>query len=93
MLISKNNLEVRNKIVEFDKRIEDMHVEFYKYHVDQQQKMPDWEGFERELIAYSRKKIFDLELLKGLDRVLYKFQNRKKIWLTWVEESHHISKI
>mgnify|MGYP001056454012 CR=1 FL=1 len=31
------------------------------------------------------------ELSKQLDRLQYKFQNRKKIWLRWLEESHHLS--
>ena len=91
MLISKENLEIRNRILGFEKRIEEMHTDFYSYYNDLEQKMPDYEGFERELILYSRKKISDLELSKNLDRVLYKFQNRKKIWLAWVEEVHHRS--
>jgi hypothetical protein len=93
MLITKENEEIRNKVLAFDKRIETMHQDFYKYYNGLEQKVPDWEGFERELIAYSRKKILDLELSKNLDRVLFKFQNRKKIWLGWLEESHHATKI
>ena len=89
MLISKENLEIRNKIVEFESRIEKMHQDFYKYYNGLEHKMPDWESFERELILYSRKKILDMELSKNLDRILFKFQNRKKIWLVWLEKSHH----
>ena len=89
MLISKENLEIRNRINDFENRIEVMHQDFYKYYNDLEQKQPDWEGLEREMILFSRKKIYDMELSKNLDRVLLKFQNRKKIWLTWVEEVHH----
>jgi len=90
MLISKENLEIRNTINGFDKRIEVMHQDFYNYYNGLEKKLPDWEGLEREMVLFSRKKIYDLELSKNLDRVLFKFQNRKKIWLTWVEETHAI---
>ena len=90
MQISKENYDIRNKIIEFEKRTDEMHQDFYKYLNGLEQKMPDWEGLERELIIFSRKKMFDLQLLNNLDRVLYKFQNRKKIWLTWIEEAHHM---
>ena len=92
MLLSKDNYEVRNKILELEQKIEEMHQDFYKYYYGVEQKMPNWEGLERELVLYSRRKILDLELSKNMDRVLFKFQNRKKIWLTWVEELHHTSK-
>ncbi|MFC1820868.1 hypothetical protein ACFLZG_07295 [Thermodesulfobacteriota bacterium] len=92
MLISQENYEIRNRVIGFEKRIEEMHMDFYNYYNGLEQKMPDWEGFERELILYSRKRISDLELSKNLDRILYKFQNRKKIWLKWAAELHHISK-
>lgn len=92
MKISKENYDIRSKIIEFEQRIEEMHQDFYKYYNDLEQVMPNWERFERELVQYSRRKILDLELSKNLDRVLYKFQNRKKIWLTWAEEIHHLSK-
>ena len=91
MLVSDENLSIRKKIVEFDQKIEQMHQDFYKYYNSLEHKMPDWEGFEKELINYSRKKINDLQLSNNFDRILYKFQNRKKIWLTWVEELHHSS--
>jgi hypothetical protein len=48
--------------------------------------MPDWEKLERDLLVFSRRKLFDLELSKHLERVLYKFQTRKRIWLKWAEE-------
>ena len=37
------------------------------------------------------KRFFDQfyeELSKHLERIMFKFQNRKKIWLNWVEEVH-----
>ena len=92
MADSKENLNIGSKISEFDKRIEEMHLDFYKYYQGAEQKVPEWERFERELIDFSRRKIFDVALSKNLERVLYKFQNRKKIWLKWLEESHHASK-
>ncbi|MDB9823167.1 hypothetical protein OAC89_05650 [Deltaproteobacteria bacterium] len=92
MRISKENYDIRSKLLEFEQRTEEMHQDFYKYLNGLEQVMPNWEGLEKELVLYSRRKILDLELSKNLDRVLYKFQNRKKIWLAWVEELHHLSK-
>lgn len=92
MQVSRQNYDIRIKIMEFEKRTEEMHQDFYKYYNGLEPKMPDWEMFQKELIEYSRRRITDLELSKNLDRVLYKFQNRKKIWLTWHDELHHISK-
>ena len=92
MLISKENLDIRHKLAAYDKKIEDLHLEFYKYYQGQEKKMPPWEDFDRELINFSRRKIGDLELSKNLDRILYKYQNRKKIWMTWAEEVRHVKK-
>jgi hypothetical protein len=89
MLISPENLEFKNQIFAFEKRIENMHLDFYKYYTGEEYRLPDFQGFERELLSFSRRKINDIELSKNLDRVLYKFQNRKKIWLGWVEETRH----
>jgi hypothetical protein len=89
MLISNENIEIRNRLSDFDKRIEDMHLEFYKYYTGEERKLPDMQKFEREILIFSRKKIIDLELSKNLDRLLFKFQNRKKVWLSWVEETRH----
>jgi hypothetical protein len=88
MEISDKALKIRKAISDFDKRIEEMHLEFTKYHNRDIQKMPDWEGFQRTLITFSRNKIPEIELSTQLDRVLYKFQNRKNIWLKWTEEVH-----
>jgi hypothetical protein len=89
MLISNENIEIRRQIFDFEKRIGDMHLEFYKYYTGEEHRLPDLLGFEREMVLFARKKIMDIELSKNLDRVLYKFQNRKKIWLAWVEETRH----
>ena len=88
MSISQLNRELRDSLVEYDRRIEAMHLEFTKYRYEELQKMPDWEGFERELLVFSRRKILDLQLSKQLDRILFKFQTRKRIWLAWTEEVH-----
>jgi hypothetical protein len=88
MSVSKENIQIRNRILDFEKRIDDMHLAFQKFAQGEQYKEPEWEKLEMELITYSRNKIFDLALSKNLDRVLYKFQNRKKIWLKWVDELH-----
>lgn len=89
MKISRENNQLKTDIARFDKRIEEMHMDFYKYYNGIEKKLPDMEGLERELLSYSRKKIFDREISNNLDRAMYKFQNRKKIWLTWVDEFHH----
>jgi hypothetical protein len=89
MLASNENIEIRNRLADFDKRIEDMHLEFYKYYTGEERRLPDMQKFEREILVFSRKKIIDLELSKNLDSLLFKFQNRKKIWLSWVEEIRH----
>jgi len=88
MSVSKENIQIRNKTLDFDKRIEEMHLAFQKFARGDQYKVPEWEKFEMELVTFSRNKIFDLALSKNLDRVLYKFQNRKKIWLKWVDDFH-----
>ena len=90
MLISQENLAIRNSLMEFEKRVDDMHYEFQRYYQGIEHKVPEWERLEADLLQFSRKKIYDLELSKQLDRVQYKFQNRKKIWLRWLEESHHL---
>ncbi len=89
MEISQENYEIRKKITGFEQRIEEMHQAFYEFYNGLEPLMPNWERLEKDLILYSRRKILDLELSKNLDRVLYKFQNRKKIWLKWAEEVDH----
>lgn len=87
MSIAKQNTEIRQALDQFDRRIEDMHNEFQKYRHEETHRMPAWENLERELLVFSRRKVPDLALAKQLDRVLFKFQTRKRIWLTWVEET------
>jgi hypothetical protein len=86
MLISKDNQAIRKRILDLDQRIEEMHLNFQKYSNGIEPKRPDLEMIERELLSFSRRRIFDLELSRQLDRVLFKFQNRKKMWLRWAEE-------
>jgi hypothetical protein len=86
LLISKDNRAIREKILDLDRRIDEMHLSFQKHSQGIEPRRPDLEMFERDLLAFSRRKIVDLELSKHLDRVLFKFQNRKRIWLRWVEE-------
>jgi hypothetical protein len=86
MLISKDNREIRERILDLERRIDEMHSSFQKYSQGIEPRRPDLEMLERELLSFSRRKIVDLELSKQLDRVLLKFQNRKRIWLRWAEE-------
>ena len=86
MLISKDNEVIREKIFDLDHRIEEMHLNFQKYVQGIESRRPDLEGIEVELLRFSRKRIIDLELSKQLDRVLFKFQTRKRIWLRWTED-------
>ena len=93
MIMSNENRDIRTSILAYERQIEEMHLAFQQYRVGQEKKMPDWEGMERALNVFSRRRIFDLELSKQLDRVMYKFQNRKKIWLAWVEEYQKAGRI
>lgn len=89
MLVSKENLSIRNAIFDFEKRTEDMHLEIQRYSQGIEKRLPDWERLEMDMLHFSRRKVNDLELSKQLERVQYKFQNRKKIWLRWIDEAHH----
>jgi hypothetical protein len=86
MSISKENLELKNRIFDLERRIEDMHLDFQKYCQGIETRMPDWEQLQRELLQFSKRKIYDMVLSRQMDRVLYKFQNRKNIWRRWVEK-------
>jgi len=88
MLLTKEKQEIKNVILDFERRIEEMHLAFQKYYGGEDNLLPEWERLERDFLVFSRRKIMDLELSKQLDRVMYKFQNRKKIWLKWTEEVH-----
>jgi hypothetical protein len=90
MLISQKNLEIRKAISDFDRRIEHMHAEFTRYLNGSTRRMPEWEKLEAELTMFSRTNFIkiDVSLSSQMDRVLYKFQNRKKIWLSQAKEMH-----
>jgi hypothetical protein len=75
MLLSEEKLEIRNAILDFEQQVDQMHAEFHKYHHGETRK---------RLVDFSRKKLIDFQLSAQLDRVLFKFQNRKKIWLGWI---------
>ena len=88
MAISDEILAIGKTIRQFEARIDSMHLDFDKFIHGELDRRPPWEELERELLAFSRKKIFDLELSNQLDRILYKFQTRKKIWLRWMQEAN-----
>lgn len=88
MLLSKENLATRNAILDFERRIEEFHVAIQKYYQGIEKRLPEWERLEAELLQFSKRKIQDLELSRNLERVQYKFQNRKQIWLRWIDEIH-----
>ena len=89
MVGSQERQKTRNKINDFEKRIDEMQLEFGKFRHGDRETMPDWQGLEKEIFIFSKRKIFDLELSKNLDRIMFKFQTRKKIWIQWAEEYHH----
>lgn len=85
MPLSEEKQKILDTIVDLDNQIDQMHVQFHKYHTQETKIRPDWARLESKLRGFSRKKIFDIQLSGQLDRILYKFQNRKKIWLSWIE--------
>jgi len=86
--IADENLAIKKAIQDLENRIDQMHLDFDKFIHGDLNRMPPWEELEQDLLAFSRKKIFDLQLSNQLDRILYKFQTRKRIWLRWLKESH-----
>ena len=68
----------------FERRIDDMHLEFQKYNHGQASIMPNWQALEEDLLNISRRTFYEVVISKNLDRVLFKFQNRKKLWLSWI---------
>jgi hypothetical protein len=86
MSVSDERLSVMKAITTFEGRIEKMHLDIQKYCKEELYRMPDWEKLEADLLQFSRRKIMEVVMQKNLDRVLFKFQNRKKIWLRWVDE-------
>ena len=91
MLMSEEKLEIRNTILGLERRIEETHTAIQKYCQGNTRIMPDWQKLERDLISFSGRTIMDAELSQQLDRVLHKFQNRKGIWLRWVEDVYQRS--
>jgi hypothetical protein len=85
MILSEEKQKISDAILDFDRQIDQMHVQFHKYHTEETKIRPDWQRLENKLRHFSRKKFFDLQLSSQLDRILYKFQTRKKIWLSWIE--------
>ncbi len=80
---------IKRALSDFEKKIEQMHLDFDKYIHGELKKLPDWEKLERDLLSFSKAKIYDLELANHLERILYKFQNRKRIWFRWLEQSRN----
>ena len=88
MAMTKENIEIGKRILELEKQVNEMHLAFERYRQGLDQILPAWERLELDLIWYSKRRIYDLRLSNQMDRVLYKFQNRKRIWLRWVKEYH-----
>ena len=86
MAVSDEKLEMIKALSTFERRIEDMHVAFQKYRIGQEATMPEWQKLEEELLTFSRRKIYEVVISKNLDRLLFKFQTRKRLWLNWAEE-------
>jgi hypothetical protein len=86
--VSDERSQIIKALSLFDRKIEDMHLEFQKYHHGQASIMPDWQALEEDLLNFSRRTFHEVVISKNLDRLLFKFQNRKKLWLSWAEEFH-----
>jgi hypothetical protein len=82
---------VGKSLNDFELRINKMHEDFTKFRRGDLLRMPDWERLERDLILFSRGHFVELRIRTMLDSLLFKFQNRKKIWLKWVEEVHQMA--
>jgi hypothetical protein len=82
--VSDERSEILRALSLFEKRIDDMHVEFQKYHHGEGNRTPDWYKLEEDLLNFSRRTFYEVVISKNLDRLLYKFQNRKKLWLSWI---------
>jgi len=91
MGIFNDQAQYREAILLFDRQIDRMHVEFDRFRRGEIHRMPDWQRLERDLLSFSRRKPSSLELSNHLDRILYKFQARKRIWRRWVELDRHES--
>jgi len=85
MALSEEKQKILDTINDLDNQIDRMHAQFHKYHTQETKIRPDWARLESKLRGFSGQKIIDIQISGQLDRVLYKFQNRKKIWLSWIE--------
>ena len=85
MALSEDKQKTIDTIVDLDNQIDRMHAQFHKYHTQETKIRPEWTRLESRLRDFSGQKIIDIQISGQLDRVLYKFQNRKKIWLSWIE--------
>jgi len=88
MTLPAEQARLMDTILLFERRIDQMHVQFDKYRHGEIHLLPDWQRFETQLLAFSRRRPHSLELSNQLDRVLFKFQERKRVWLRWAEEFH-----
>ena len=82
--VSDERSEIIRALSSFERRIDDMHVEFQKYHHGEDNRTPDWHKLEDDLLNFSRRTFYEVVISKNLDRLLFKFQNRKKLWLSWI---------
>jgi hypothetical protein len=80
--------KTQETILDLDRRVEQMHADFQKFHAGEEKTMPFWEALEREIMEVSKRKMIDTALSHQLDSVMFKFQNRKKIWLRWIDDVH-----
>lgn len=78
--------QIKELLSQFESRVDQMHRDFSRYHQGYVRRLPHWEGLERELVRFSSRRMPEVELRVRLDRILYKFQNRKQIWLRWARE-------
>jgi hypothetical protein len=80
--------QLMDAILLLERMIDQMHAQFDNYRHGEIHVLPDWQRFERQLLFFSRRRPHSLELSNQLDRVLFKFQARKRVWLRWAEEFH-----
>ena len=82
--VAEERSEILKALASFERRIDEMHVEFQKIHFGEENRTPDWMRLEQDLLNFSRRPYYEVVIAKNLDRLLYKFQNRKKLWLSWL---------
>jgi hypothetical protein len=88
MALPDEQARLMDAILQFDRRIDEMHAQFDNYRHGEIHVLPDWQRFERQLLAFSRRRPHSPEVSNQLDRVLFKFQARKRVWLRWTKEFH-----